>query len=364
MTTTVRRLRMRQAIAEALADEMAADPAVVLLGEDVGAAGGVFKTSEGLLDRFGPLRVRDTPISEMGFLGAAAGAAAAGLRPVVEIMFAEFVGVALDQLVTEAAKLRYLSRGEYTAPLVVRMSAGPGLGFGAQHSQTLEGWFTGTPGLKVVSPSGARAAYGLLRAAIRDDDPVVFIEPRVLYGEREEAPTGDGAVAELGRASVLRPEIDAGPGAGVGSPAVRPRADVGSGADVTIVALGQTVRTAVEAADGAGWSAEVVDLQTLVPWDRETVLESVRRTGRLVTVEANPMRGGWGTELAAVVATEAFGQLRAPVLRVTCPDVPVPFAPALESRYLPEAGRLRTAVTELVAHDRPPRPWWEEEPVA
>jgi pyruvate dehydrogenase E1 component beta subunit len=339
--STPRKLRMRQAIVAAIADEMAADPSVVLLGEDVGAAGGVFKTSEGLLERFGPVRVRDTPISEMGFLGAAVGAAAAGLRPVVEIMFAEFMGVALDQLVTEAAKLRYLSRGDYTAPLVVRMSAGPGLGFGAQHSQTLEAWFAATSGLKVVSPSGARAAYGLLRAAIRDDDPVVVIEPRLLYGEREEVPTGDGAVAALGKARVIT-----------------------QGEDVTVVALGQTVRTALEAAGTADWSAEVIDLQTLVPWDRATVLRSAGRTGRLVTVEAGPMSGGWGTELAATAAAELFGQLKAPILRVTCPDVPVPFARALESRYVPSPDYVTRTVTALVRTNRLPRAWWEEESIA
>jgi acetoin:2,6-dichlorophenolindophenol oxidoreductase subunit beta len=219
------KMRMRQAIARAIADEMADDPRVVLLGEDVAAAGGVFKTSEGLLDRFGPDRVKDTPIAEMGFLGAAVGAATAGLRPVVEIMFAEFLGVALDQLVTEAANLRYLSRGEYTVPLVVRASAGPGLGFGAQHSQTLESWLIGTPGLKVVSPSGADSAYGLLRAAIRDDDPVVFLEPRVLYGQREDVDTEREELPELGRARVARP-----------------------GRDVTVVAIDQPVRPGVRTA--------------------------------------------------------------------------------------------------------------------
>jgi len=335
---TVRKLRMRQAIAAAMADEMAADPTVVLLGEDVGAAGGVFKTSEGLLEQFGPMRVRDTPISEMGFLGAAVGAASAGLRPIAEIMFAEFMGVALDQLVTEAAKLRYLSRGEYGVPLVVRMSAGPGLGFGAQHSQTLEHWFAATSGLKVVSPSGANAAYGLLRAAIRDNDPVVFIEPRVLYGEREEVHAGDDAVVPLGKARVVRP-----------------------GEDVTVVALGQTVRTAMAASAEADWSAEIIDLQTVQPWDRETVLESAQRTGRLVTIEANPMSGGWGADLAAVAAAELFGRLRAPVVRVTCPDLPVPFASALESRYVPSPDYLRRMITAVVADNRLPRAWWEEE---
>jgi acetoin:2,6-dichlorophenolindophenol oxidoreductase subunit beta len=338
LMTTVRKLRMRQAIAAAMADEMAADPSVVLIGEDVGAAGGVFKTSEGLLEKFGPMRVRDTPISEMGFMGAAVGAASAGLRPIAEIMFAEFMGVALDQLVTEAAKLRYLSRGEYNVPLVVRMSAGPGLGFGAQHSQTLEHWFTATSGLKVVSPSGANAAYGLLRAAIRDNDPVVFIEPRVLYGEREEVHAGYEAVVPLGKARVIKP-----------------------GEDVTVVALGQTVLTAMAASSGTDWSAEIIDLQTLQPWDREAVLESAQRTGRLVTIEANPMSGGWGADLAAVAAAELFGRLRAPVLRVTCPDLPVPFASALESQYVPSPDYLRHMITAIVADNRLPRPWWEEE---
>lgn len=329
------KLRMRQAIATALADEMVEDETVVLLGEDVAGAGGVFKTSEGLVERFGPSRVRDTPISEMGFLGAAVGAAATGLRPVVEIMFAEFVGVALDQLVTEAAKLRYLSRGEYPVPMVVRMSAGPGLGFGAQHSQTLETWFTNTPGLKVVSPSGPRSAYALLRAAIRDDDPVVFIEPRSRYGAREEVPTGAGAVGELGRAEIIR-----------------------TGGQVTVIGFGQTVATAMEAAPEL--DAEVIDLATLAPWDVSTVMDSVGRTGRLAIVEANPMTGGWGADLAATVSAQAFGRLHAPVLRITCPDLPVPYSPDLEARYVPSADYVRAMVTELVTKDELPTPWWEE----
>ncbi|MFC4948852.1 alpha-ketoacid dehydrogenase subunit beta [Pseudonocardia sp. GCM10023141] len=329
-------MRMRQAIVAALADEMDADPRVVLLGEDVGAAGGVFKTTEGLFDRFGAQRVRDTPIAEMGFLGAAVGAASAGLRPVVEIMFAEFLGVALDQVVTEAANLRYLSRGEYTAPLVVRCSAGPGLGFGAQHSQTLESWLINTPGLKVVAPSGAQSAYGLLRAAIRDEDPVVFLEPRILYGDREDVDTAL-ALPELGRARIVR-----------------------TGADVTVVALGQTVPTALAAADLGSIDAEVVDLQTISPVDRDTILDSVRRTRRLAIVEANPWTGGWGTGIAADVATELFGELRAPVLRITSPDIPVPYSRALESRYVPDAGYVSSQIAHLIANNRVPTPWWKE----
>ncbi len=332
------KLRMRQAIARAIADEMRADPTVVVFGEDVAVAEGPFKTSEGLLEEFGPLRVRDTPISEMGFCGAAVGAAATGLRPVVEIMFVEFLGVALDMVVTEAAKFRYLSGGSYTAPLVVRASVGAGLGFGAQHSQTLEGWLTGCPGLKVVVPSGAGSAYGLMRSAIQDPDPVVVLEPRVLYAEREEVVVGDEGLIPIGRAK-----------------------QVAHGGDVTIVALGQTVGTAVQACAGAGWSADVIDLRTLVPWDRDLVGESVARTGRLVLVEENPRAGGWGAEIAAHVASDCFDALRAPVVRFTCPDVPVPYPAHLERRYLPSADDVRAGITELLATGQRPRPWWETE---
>ncbi len=332
------KLRMRQAIARALADEMRSDPTVVVMGEDIAVAEGPFKTSEGLLDEFGPLRVRDTPISEMGFCGAAVGAAATGLRPVVEIMFVEFLGVALDMVVTEAAKLRYLSGGSYTAPLVVRASVGAGLGFGSQHSQTLETWMYACPGLKVVVPSGAGTAYGLLRAAIRDEDPVVVLEPRVLYAEREEVVVGDAGILPLGVAGLVT-----------------------RGDDVTIVALGQTVEIARVAAAGAEWSADIIDLRTLVPWDRERVCESVERTGRLVLVEESPYSGGWGTEIAAHVAGECFHSLRAPVIRFTCPDVPVPYPAHLERRYLPDATDVRAGITELISTGRRPRPWWETE---
>jgi pyruvate/2-oxoglutarate/acetoin dehydrogenase E1 component len=332
------KLRMRQAIARAIADEMREDPTVIVMGEDIAAAEGPFKTSEGLLDEFGPLRVRDTPISEMGFCGAAVGAAATGLKPVVEIMFVEFLGVALDMVVTEAAKLRYLSGGSYTAPLVVRASVGAGLGFGSQHSQTLETWMYACPGLKLVVPSGANTAYGLMRAAIRDADPVIVLEPRVLYAEREETVVGEEGIIPLGVGNIVQP-----------------------GSDVTIVALGQTVGTALAAAKGAGWSADIIDLRTLVPWDRALVCESVERTGRLVLVEESPYSGGWGTEIAAHVAGECFHALRSPVVRFTCPDVPVPYPAHLERRYLPSADDVRAGIDELIATGRRPRPWWEKE---
>ncbi len=329
---------MNQAIAAGIADEMRRDPTVVVFGEDVAVAGGPFKTSDGLLDEFGPIRVRDTPISEMGFLGAAVGAASTGLRPVVEIMFIEFLGVALDQLSTEAAKFRYLSGGKVGVPLVVRASAGAGLGFGSQHSQTLETWLFATPGLKLAVASSPRTAYGLIRAAIQDPDPVVLLEPRVLYATRGDVEVGDDHVIELGTAEVLA-----------------------EGEDVTIVALGTMVGVAQQAADEADWSAEIIDLRTLIPWDEDAVLESVARTGRLVIVEESPWSGGWGTEVAAKVAAKGFGSLRAPITRITTPDVPVPYGKALEERYMPSPGYVIEQVDELLATGEHPTPWWEKE---
>lgn len=331
------KLRMRQSVIAALRDEMRNDPAVVLMGEDVAAAGGVFKTSEGLLEEFGPKRVRDTPISEMGFLGAAVGAAMTGLRPVVDLMFVEFLGVALDQLVTEAAKMCFLSAGQLTVPLTVRASSGGGLGFAAQHSQTLETWLYATPGLKLAVASGARSAYGLLRSAIRDDNPVVVLEPRVLYGDRDEVDESDAGIIPLGKAHVH-----------------------GSGEDVTVVALGAMVRVAAAAMERSrGWSGELIDLQTLIPWDKDAVLASVRKTGRLVIVEENPLTGGWGTEIASYVGSYLFGDLKAPIMRITCPDVPVPFAEELEARYLPTPDYVEKQVTSLVKTGELPPHWWE-----
>lgn len=333
---STQKLRMRQAVLEALGDELESDPSVFLMGEDIADAGGAFKATEGLLQRFGPKRVLDTPISEMAFLGAGVGAATMGLRPVVEMMFIEFIGVALDQLVTEAAKFRYLSRGQLEVPLTVRASAGAGLGFGCQHSQMLDNWFRNTPGLKVVVPSGPRTAYGLLRAAIRDPDPVIVLEPRSLYGARETVQRGEAGILPLGVAEIVT-----------------------EGSDVTIVALGQMVAVAVEAAEAADWTAEIIDLRTLVPWDDETVMASVERTGRLVIVEESPYSGGWGSDIVGEVAAQLFGQLQAPPLRVTAPDAPVPFSGNLESVYLPSADYVRTQVGELLESGRRPLPWWE-----
>jgi acetoin:2,6-dichlorophenolindophenol oxidoreductase subunit beta len=330
---------MNQAIARALREEMDRDPTVVTFGEDIAVAEGPFKTSEGLLERFGSLRVRDTPISETGFLGAAVGAAVTGLRPVVEIMFVEFLGVALDQVVTEAAMMHYLSGGQLNAPLTVRASCGSGLGFGCQHSQTLERWLLGTPGLKLAVASGARSAYGLTKAAIRDPNPVVVLEPRALYGRREDFEPGEDAVVPLGAGELLR-----------------------EGDDVTVVALGQTVGVALDAAAHAdGWSADVIDLRTLMPWDRELVERSVAKTGRLVTVEENQLTGGWGTGIVAHVASRCYSELRGPVLRVTAPDVPVPYPSELESRYLPSGPYVVSQITSLISTGKAPEHWWESQ---
>jgi pyruvate/2-oxoglutarate/acetoin dehydrogenase E1 component len=332
-------LRMNQAIARALADEMDIDPTVIVMGEDVAAAGGVFKATEGLMERFGPQRVRDTPISEMGFLGAGVGAAATGLRPVVEVMFAEFLGVALDQLTTQAALQHYLSAGAVKIPLVVRASCGAGLGFGAQHSQTLERWFLGTPGLRIAVPSGSRTAYGLMRSAIRDDNPVLLLEPRALYGARQEFVPSEEELIPLGVSAVIE-----------------------SGHDVTVVALGQMVGIVERAmSQYARSSIELIDLQTLMPWDRDAVMESVAKTGRLAIVEENQFTGGWGTEIAAYVAGAGFSLLRAPIIRVTAPDVPVPYASELEQRYVPTPAYVAAQVDYLVATGEMPEAWWAEE---
>lgn len=336
----IEKMRMRQAVGRALADEMELDPTVILMGEDIGAAGGAFKATEGLFERFGSRRVLDTPISEMGFVGAGVGAAATGLRPVVEIMFVEFLGVALDELVTEGARMHYLSRGRLSIPLTVRAAAGAGLGFGCQHSQMLEHWFSATPGLKVAVPSDPANAYGLLRAAIRDDNPTVVLEHKALYGDRGEVTVGDEGIVPLGRANLRR-----------------------TGSDVTLVGLGATTKTALAAADLAAgsWTADVIDLQTLVPWDQETVIESVTRTGRLVVVEEGVEDGGWGADIVAAVVRQAFSALVLPPMRITAPDTPIPYSGSLEARFLPSPGYVADQVSSLLRDGRLPSPWWRQE---
>ncbi|MDB5525742.1 MAG: pyruvate dehydrogenase component beta subunit [Rhizobium sp.] len=326
---------VRQAVLKALDDAMKDDPTVIVMGEDVAVAGGPFKVTEGLLASHGANRVIDTPISEMAFMGAAVGAAVCGLKPVVEMMFIEFIGVALDQLTTQAATMRYLSRGLLTTPLVVRASAGAGQGFGCQHSQMLDHWFRGTPGLKLAVTSNARTTYGLLRAAIEDPDPVVILEPRILYSEREDYEHDPDYRIPLGQAEIVK-----------------------SGTDATLIACGAMVRVALEAAANSNADIEVIDLLTLWPWDRKTVAESVARTGRLVTLEESPAGSGWGGDVVSTIAVEHFGKLKAAPHRITLPDAPVPYSGALEARYLPSAPYVTEQVDALVSSNKPPLPWW------
>jgi pyruvate dehydrogenase E1 component beta subunit len=282
--------------------------------------------TKGLLKRFGAERVRDTPISEMGFLGTAVGAAATGLRPVVELMFMDFIGVALDPLLNQASKLRYMFGGKARVPLTVRTSMGAGLRAAAQHSQTLYGITTAIPGLKTVCPSNPADAKGLLLAAIRDDDPVVFCEPKSLMFIPGEVPEGD-YVIPLGKAAIAR-----------------------AGSDVTLVGVGKTVRVALEAAEtlaAEGTSAEVIDLRSLQPLDTEAILVSLAKTGRLVVIDEAPPRCGIASDVAALCVDQGFDYLNAPVRRVTAPHAPVPFAPTLEDAYVPNAARVLEAVRSL-----------------
>ena len=304
-------LTYRDAVARGIAQEMARDPDVVFLGEDVAAAGGVFKTTVGLLDQFGPVRVRDTPISEQAILGAAMGAAMTGLRPIAEIMFSDFLAVCWDMVANEIAKTRYMTNGQIALPLVIRTANGAGSRFGAQHSQAVENWAMAVPGLKVVAPATPADVKGLIAAAVRDPDPVLVFEQKSLYAMKGEVPDGEH-VDQLGKAKVLR-----------------------QGKDCTIVALALMVHRALAAAEmlekDHGISCTVVDVRSLVPLDTQTILSEVSKTGRLVTVEENPRLCGWGAEIASIVADECFWDLDGPIVRVTTPHVPLPSADMLRT---------------------------------
>ncbi|MGH3343891.1 MAG: alpha-ketoacid dehydrogenase subunit beta [Carbonactinosporaceae bacterium] len=320
-------LTYREAVSVAVAQEMERDPAVHFIGEDVAAAGGVFKTTGGLLERFGPDRVRDTPISEEAIVGAAMGAAMTGLRPIAEIMFSDFLATCWDIIANQIAKTRYMTDGQVSLPLVIRTANGGGMRFGAQHSQSVENWAMAVPGLKVVAPSTPADVIGLLAAAVRDPDPVVFFEHKGLYAARGQRPDGEH-VDELGVARVRRP-----------------------GDDATIVALAAMVPRALEAAEALaadGISAEVIDVRSLVPLDTRTILASVSRTGRLFTVEENPRLCGWGAELASLAAEECFYDLDGPIVRITTPHIPLPAAAALEDIAIPSAARIVETVGKAV----------------
>ena len=317
-------LTYRTAVAYGIAQEMRRDPNLVMLGEDIAGAGGVFKTTVGLLDEFGPDRIRDTPISEQAILGAAMGAAMTGVPVIAEIMFSDFIAVCFDLLANEIAKSRYMTGGQVSIPVVVRTANGGGSRFGAQHSQSVENWVMMIPGLKVVAPSTPLDVVGLLAASIRDPDPVVFLEHKSLMADKAEVPDGE-IVDELGVAKVVR-----------------------EGTDCTIAALALMVPRALEAADRLaeqGISTEVIDVRTLVPLDTQTILGSVTKTSRLFTVEENPRLCGWGAEIASIIADEVFWDLDGPVVRITTPHIPLPAAEALEDMAIPSVD----LITETVA---------------
>lgn len=322
-------LSYRDAVAAGIAQEMERDERVVFLGEDVAAAGGVFKTTVGLLERFGPRRVRDTPISELAILGAAMGAAMTGLRPVAEIMFSDFLACCWDYAANQIPKMRYMTDGQVSMPLVIRTANGAGSRFGAQHSQSVENWAMAIPGLKVVAPSNPADVKGLLAAAIRDPDPVLFFEHKSLYAMKGDVPDGEH-VEELGQAKILR-----------------------SGNDITIVALAAMVPRALQAAQTLqqehGISASVIDLRSLVPLDIKTLLAEVARTGHLFTVEENPRLCGWGAEISSIVMEECFHALKRPVVRITTPHLPLPAADQLEDAVVPSAERIVAEVRKAMA---------------
>jgi len=311
----MRKISYLMAINEALSEEMMRDKNVVLFGEDVGIFGGCFGVTQGLFNKFGPERVKDTPISETAIIGLAVGSAATGIRPVAELMFMDFAGVAMDEILNQAAKMRYMFGGKAKLPLVIRMPYGAGISAAAQHSQSLEAWFTHIPGLKVVMPSTPYDVKGLLKSSIRDDNPVIFLEHKVLYGVSGDVPE-DEYLVPLGKGDVKK-----------------------EGKDVTVIATGMMVHKALEAAsklEEEGISIEVVDPRTLVPLDEEIILNSVKKTGRVVITHEAPKRAGFGAEIAATVVEKGFPYLKKEIVRVCGKDTPVPFSPPLEQYYIPQ----------------------------
>jgi len=324
-------INYRKVIARALADELDHDPKVVFLGEDVGTAGGAFKATEGLKERFGD-RVRDTPISEQAIIGAAVGAALMGLRPVAEIMFADFAGVCFDQIVNTLAKYRYTTGGQASVPVTVRMSNGAGAGFGPQHSQAAENWFLNVPGLKIVVPGTVEDLYGLLRSAIRDDDPVLVFEHKNLFPLKGSVPAepDDNYLVPIGVADVVR-----------------------EGADVTIVATQQMRHRALAAVDALASeeiSVEVIDPRTLVPFDLDAVTRSLTKTSRLVVAQEGPPDGGWGATLIAKISSGFFDLLDAPPTLVASDPTPVPYSAPMEDAWLPDAHRIAEAARHVVRY--------------
>lgn len=323
----MREITYREAIREALREEMARDDNVFVMGEDVAEYGGAFKVTSGLLEEFGADRIFDTPLSESAIVGAGVGASLMGMRPVVEVMFADFVGVAMDAIVNHAAKVNYLYGGTVSAAMVIRMAYGAGLSKGAHHSQSVESWLANVPGLTIVMPSTPYDAKGLLKAAIRLNNPVIYLEHKSLYNKKGKVPLDD-YVIPIGKAAVVRP-----------------------GGDLTIVASGAMVHRSLSAADilqADGIESEVIDIRSIQPLDEDTILDSVRKTSRLVVVHEAPKRGGYGGEIAAVVAEKAFGFLDAPIMRIGAPWTPVPYSPPLEAGYIPSEQQIVDAATAAI----------------
>lgn len=322
----MREITYAEAIRETLREALLNDPKVFLIGEDIGAYGGAFKITQGFLEEFGPERVRDTPISEAAIVGAAIGAALMGLRPIAEIMYMDFIPICLEQLANQAAKIRFMSGGKLKVPLVVRTQYSLGRAHGAQHSQFLPAWFLQVPGLKVALPSTPRDAKGLLKQALKEENPVVYIECSLLYRTKGPVPEGDYAIP-FGEADVKR-----------------------EGSDVTVVAISRMVREALAAAElleEEGISVEVVDPRTIQPLDVDGIVGSVKKTGRLVVAEDGHKTGGVGAEISASVTERAFDYLDAPIVRVASPDMPIPFSPQLELEYMPNKEKVARAVRSL-----------------
>ncbi|PJF41577.1 MAG: alpha-ketoacid dehydrogenase subunit beta [Chloroflexi bacterium] len=317
----------REAVQKALADELRSDDNVIFFGEDVAKAGGAFKVTPGLYDEFGGNRVRDTPIAEQAIIGAALGAAITGLRPVAELMFADFIPVAMDQIVNQIAKYRYMSGGQFTIPLTIRAAQGGGAGFGTQHSACAEAWLMQHPGIMVVSPSTPTDMYGLLRGAIREDNPVFVLEHKMLYNMKEDVADNIQPM-RLGEAQIRR-----------------------EGGDVTVVATQLMMHRALEAAEtlaDEGIDVEVIDLRSMVPMDTETVLTSIKKTSRLVVVEEAPHAAGWGGDIVSLAANEGLYWLDAPVIRVNMGHTLVAYSPPLEDEIIPNANRIAQAVRNVV----------------
>lgn len=319
----------REAVCKAIEDELASNEDVIFYGEDVAEAGGVFKVTPGLYDKFGPSRVRDTPISEQAIIGSALGAAITGLRPVVELMFADFVPVAMDQIANQVAKYRYMSGGQFVVPLTIRAAQGGGNGFGTQHSQCAESWLMSIPGIKVVSPSTPADMYGLLRAAIQEDNPVFVLEHKGLYNLKGDIPD-DLQTLPLGQANVVR-----------------------KGSDITIVATQLMTHRSLEAAEqlaGEGINAEVIDLRSMVPLDKDAILRSIEKTNRLVIVEESPHGAGWGGDIVSLAADEGIYWLDAPVKRVNMGEALIAYSPPLEDAVLPNVDRIANTVRDVMSH--------------